>query len=187
MTVISTILGQVFHAIPSSLTQGIPFDDYIAVAAFTYFGLKTLFEASKLEPGDSSGIAEEKAEAEEIVEEVTADQKRKSVLALVLQTFSLVFAAEIGDRSFLSTIGNVVCYFALVSAHHTLIISLIALSAALNPYAVALGATAAHASATGLAVLGGSFMSKFLSEKVIGYVGGSLFLVFAATTAFGIF
>jgi putative Ca2+/H+ antiporter (TMEM165/GDT1 family) len=57
----------------------------------------------------------------------------------------------------------------------------------LNPYAVALGATAAHASATGLAVLGGSFMSKFLSEKVIGYVGGSLFLVFAATTAFGIF
>lgn len=111
MTVISTILGQVFHAIPSSLTQGIPFDDYIAVAAFTYFGLKTLFEASKLEPGDSSGMDEEKAEAEEIVEEVTADQKRKSVLALVLQTFSLVFAAEIGDRSFLSTIGNVVCYY----------------------------------------------------------------------------
>jgi len=52
---------------------------------------------------------------------------------------------------------------------------------------VALGATAAHASATGLAVLGGSFMSKYLSEKVIGYVGGSLFLVFALTTALGVF
>jgi putative Ca2+/H+ antiporter (TMEM165/GDT1 family) len=57
----------------------------------------------------------------------------------------------------------------------------------LNPYAVAAGATAAHASATGLAVLGGSFMSKFLSEKIIGYIGGSLFLVFAITTALGVF
>ena len=118
MTVISTILGQVFHAIPSSITQGIPFDDYIAVAAFTYFGLKTLLEASKLDPGDSSGIEEEKAEAEEIVEEVTADQRRKSVLALVLRTFSLVFAAEIGDRSFLSTIGNVVCYCYVLKSHN---------------------------------------------------------------------
>lgn len=106
MTVISTVLGQVFHAVPSSLTQGIPFDDYIAVAAFTYFGIKTLLDASKLEAGDSSGIEEEKAEAEELVEEVTADQKRKSIIALILQTFSLVFAAEIGDRSFLSTIGK---------------------------------------------------------------------------------
>lgn len=106
MTVISTILGQAFHAVPTSLTQGIPFDDYVAVAAFTYFGIKTLIDASKLSDGDSSGIEEEKAEAEEIVEEVTADQKRKSVVALILQTFSLVFAAEIGDRSFLSTIGK---------------------------------------------------------------------------------
>ena len=166
MTVISTLLGQIFHAVPSSLTQGVPYDDYLAVAAFTYFGVKTLIDSSKLEAGDSSGMDEEKAEAEELVEEVSASQKRKDAIALILQTFSLVFAAEIGDRSFLSTI---------------------AMSAALNPYAVATGAIAAHASATGIAVLGGSLLSKYLSEKVIGYIGGTLFLIFAVTTALGVF
>lgn len=166
MTVISTVLGQLFHAIPPSLTQGVPYDDVIAVLAFTYFGLKTLFDASQLENDDNSGIEEEKAEAVEIVEELTAEQKRDSAIAQILQTFSLVFAAEIGDRSFLSTI---------------------ALSAALNPYAVASGAIAAHASATGVAVAGGVLLSKYLSEKVIGYIGGGLFLVFAVTTALHIF
>jgi hypothetical protein len=58
MTVISTVLGQLFHAVPSSLTQGIPFDDYIAVAAFTYFGIKTLYDASQLEGDDNAGILE---------------------------------------------------------------------------------------------------------------------------------
>lgn len=118
MTVISTVLGQLFHAVPTSLTQGIPFDDYIAVAAFSYFGIKTLYDASQLKGDDNAGILEEQAEAEKTVQELTADQKRKSSIALIVQTFSLVFAAEIGDRSFLSTI---------------------ALSAALNPFAVAAG------------------------------------------------
>lgn len=50
-------------------------------------------------------MTQEQAEAEKTVAELTEDQKRKSSIALILQTFSLVFAAEIGDRSFLSTIG----------------------------------------------------------------------------------
>mmetsp|Transcript_28289 Transcript_28289/g.47562 ORF Transcript_28289/g.47562 Transcript_28289/m.47562 type:complete len:320 (+) Transcript_28289:96-1055(+) len=166
MTVISTILGQIFHAVPPSITQGIPFDDVVAVIAFSYFGVKTLLDASQLEAGDSSGIEEEKAEAEEAVAELNDKEKMQSIIGLLVQTFSLVFAAEIGDRSFLSTI---------------------ALSAALNPVAVASGAIAAHASATGVAVVGGALMSKYLSEKVIGYIGGSLFIVFAITTALGVF
>jgi len=127
--------------------------------------LKTLYEANQIEASENTGIEEEKAEAEKTVSELTSDQKRKSTISLVLTTFSLVFAAEIGDRSFLSTI---------------------ALSAALNPFAVASGAIAAHASATGIAVAGGAFLSKYLSERVIGFIGGGLFLVFALTTLAGL-
>eukprot|EP00607_Mallomonas_marina_P009781 CAMPEP_0182419074 /NCGR_PEP_ID=MMETSP1167-20130531/3469_1 /TAXON_ID=2988 /ORGANISM="Mallomonas Sp, Strain CCMP3275" /LENGTH=293 /DNA_ID=CAMNT_0024593681 /DNA_START=174 /DNA_END=1058 /DNA_ORIENTATION=+ len=164
MTILCTILGQIFHAVPSSISQGIPFDDYIAVAAFSYFGLKTLKDAIELDPEDSSGIEEEKEEAEKTVAEI--NEERRSGIALILQVFSLVFAAEIGDRSFLATI---------------------ALSAAQNPFSVATGAIAAHATATGIAVIGGALMSKYLSEKTIGFIGGSLFLLFAVTTAIGVF
>lgn len=128
MTVISTLLGQLFNAVPPSLTQGVPFADYVAVAAFSYFGLKTLYDSSQMTT-DNIGMDEEKEDAEKTVEEMSKDERRKSILSQVLQTFTVVFAAEIGDRSFLSTI---------------------ALSAANNPFAVASGAIFAHATATGI-------------------------------------
>lgn len=45
-----------------------------------------------------------------------------------------------------------------------------------------IGAIGGHGFATGIAVLGGSYLGKYLDEKVVQYVGGSLFLVFAAAT-----
>jgi len=167
MTIISVVIGQLFHVVPPGLTQGLPLDDIAAVIAFAFFGLKTLKEASEIDDSAEgvSGMDEEFADAEEAVEgsrtikEVTAWGK-------IISTFGLVFAAEFGDRSFLSTI---------------------ALSAAQNPVSVAVGAIAAHAVATGIAVAGGSYVAKYISEKAIGYIGGSLFLVFAVTTALGLF
>jgi len=164
MTVISCAIGQIFHAVPSGLTQGLPLDDIAAVIAFAFFGFKTLKEAFEMEEGNGV-MDEELAEAEEAVEG-SSTVKQETSIAKILSIFTLVFAAEFGDRSFLSTI---------------------ALSAAQNPVSVAGGAIAAHAAATGIAVLGGGVIAKYISERVIGFIGGSLFIVFAITTAFGIF
>ncbi|KAG5193133.1 hypothetical protein JKP88DRAFT_195619 [Tribonema minus] len=171
MTVLSCLIGVAFHSVPSTLTNGIPFDDYIAVAAFLYFGLVTLRDASQIPDDDNSGMEAEAAEAEESVKELSEGTKggkagAPSTLALIAQTFGLVFAAEFGDRSFLTTI---------------------ALSAAQNPISVAGGAIAAHASATGIAVMGGALLSQYISEKLVGYIGGTLFIIFAITTALGLF
>lgn len=165
MTIISVCIGQIFHAVPPGISQGLPLDDIAAVIAFAFFGLKTLKDASELEDGDNSGVDEEYEDAVEAVDE-SRTVTEETAWGKILSTFGLVFAAEFGDRSFISTI---------------------ALSAAQNPVSVAAGGIAAHAMATIIAVVTGSALAKYISEKTIGYIGGSLFLVFAVTTAFGIF
>jgi putative Ca2+/H+ antiporter (TMEM165/GDT1 family) len=164
MTVISVAIGQAFHAVPSGFADGIPLDDIAAVLAFAFFGFKTLKDAFDLEEGQSV-MDEELEEAQEAVEG-RQTVKESTAWGQVAIIFALVFAAEFGDRSFLSTI---------------------ALSAAQNPVSVAFGAIAAHAVATGIAVSGGQYLAKYVSERVIGIISGVLFLVFAATTALGIF
>ena len=119
------------------------------------FGVRTLAAAADAE----ATAAEEKGEAEETVETMGAGG---ATAALVASTFALVFAAEWGDKSFLATI---------------------ALAAASDPAGVVLGAVAGHGFATALAVAGGATLSKSVSERTVAYVGGSLFLVFAAATA----
>ena len=76
--------------------------------------------------------------------------------------------------------------FFLDRAFHWLI-STQALSAAQNPYFVCAGACLGHGLATGIAVVGGAFISKYTNEKTVGLIGGVLFLLFAFTTALGTF
>ena len=93
------------------------------------------------------------------------DRGSTSALARTLEVGTIIFLAEWGDRSMLATI---------------------ALAAAQGPVGVAAGATAGHALATAIAVLGGALVSRWLSERAIGFIGGALFLVFAALTQGGV-
>ncbi|KAI3812895.1 hypothetical protein L1987_17608 [Smallanthus sonchifolius] len=164
MTVISVVLGRTFHYVDEILPfrfgdMDLPIDDIAAVLLLVYFGVSTLLDASS---SDGLKAAEEQKEAEIAVSEVLGNGAGiLAAASTIISTFLLVFVAEWGDKSFFSTI---------------------ALAAASSPLGVIGGALAGHGLATLLAVLGGSLLGTFLSEKVIAYVGGVLFLVFAAVT-----
>lgn len=167
MTFISVFLGRTFHYIdgilPFSLGENeLPLDDLAAVILLLYFGISTLLEAASME---GSKAEEEQQEAELAIAGLGANGKGSAIANTALATFGLVFVAEWGDKSFFSTI---------------------ALSAASSPIGVVSGAIAGHGIATLIAVLGGSFLSSYISEKVTAYIGGSLFLIFAAFTLYEI-
>ncbi|XP_006343910.1 GDT1-like protein 1, chloroplastic [Solanum tuberosum] len=164
MTIISVVLGRTFHYVDDVLPfrlggNDLPVDDIAAVCLLVYFGVSTLLDASS---SDGMKAEEEQKEAELAVSEFSGNGAGLlSAASTIVSTFALVFVAEWGDKSFFSTI---------------------ALAAASSPLGVIGGALAGHGAATLLAVLGGSLLGTFLSEKVIAYIGGTLFLVFAAVT-----
>ncbi|XP_062225331.1 GDT1-like protein 1, chloroplastic [Phragmites australis] len=164
MTVVSVVLGRAFHyvdgIIPFSFGgTDFPVDDIAAACLLVYYGVTTLLDAAS---GDDEKINEEQEEAELAVSKFSGNGAGvMSTASTVATTFVLVFVAEWGDKSFFSTI---------------------ALAAASSPLGVIAGSLAGHALATLIAVLGGSLLGTFLSEKIIAYIGGSLFLAFAAIT-----
>ncbi|CAA7053804.1 unnamed protein product [Microthlaspi erraticum] len=164
MTIISVVLGRTFHYVDEILPfrfgeTDLPIDDIAAVCLLVYFGVSTLSDAIS---NDGLKADEEQKEAELAVSELSGNGAGLIAAAnTIISTFALVFVAEWGDKSFFSTI---------------------ALAAASSPLGVIAGALAGHGAATLLAVLGGSLLGNFLSEKAIAYVGGVLFLVFAAVT-----
>ncbi|KQK03345.1 GDT1-like protein 1, chloroplastic [Brachypodium distachyon] len=168
MTIISVVLGRAFHyvdgVIPFSFGgSDFPVDDLLAVCLLVYYGVTTLLDAAS---GDGEKMNEEQEEAEIAVSKFSGNGAGiMSVASTLASTFVLVFVAEWGDKSFFSTI---------------------ALAAASSPPGVIAGSLAGHGVATLIAVLGGSLLGTFLSEKIIAYIGGSLFLAFAAVTLFEI-
>lgn len=65
-------------------------------------------------------------------------------------------------------------------------IATIALSAAASPAGVVAGAVTGHGVATGIAVLVGDVLGENISERLVKYTGGGLFIVFAIATALDI-
>ncbi|KAL8258519.1 hypothetical protein R6Q59_026472 [Mikania micrantha] len=171
MTVLSVVIGRIFNSVPAQFQTTLPIGEYAAVTLLMFFGLKAIKDAwdlpsSNAKNGEKNGIElDEFAEAEELVKE-KASKQLKNPFEILWKSFSLVFFAEWGDRSMLATI---------------------ALGAAQSPWGVASGAIAGHLLATSIAAVGGAFLANYISEKLVGYLGGVLFLLFAVATFLGVF
>ncbi|KAK7290440.1 hypothetical protein RIF29_04871 [Crotalaria pallida] len=171
MSVLSVVIGKIFQSVPAQFQTTLPIGEYAAVTLLLFFGLKSIKDAWDLPSNvvkngdDSSPELDELAEAEELVKEKVS-KRLSNPLEIIWKSFSLVFFAEWGDRSMLATI---------------------ALAAAQSPWGVAGGAIAGHLLATCIAILGGAFLANYISEKLVGYLGGGLFLIFAVATFFGVF
>ncbi|GAB4857475.1 Protein pam71, chloroplastic [Ancistrocladus abbreviatus] len=158
MTITSVVLGWTFRYIDEILpfrnvfAMGKPLGDIELVASF---GVSALIDASS-----SEGLRaeEERKEAEQAVSEFSGKGARiLAAASTVISNFLLVFVAEWEDKSFFSITAS-------------------------SPLRVIGGALAGHGAATLIAVSGGSLLGAFLSEKIIAYTGGVLFLVFASIT-----
>lgn len=165
MTVISVGIGYAVKSVPTYVKSSEVLGQWLGAGLLLWFGLRTIKDAWSA-PDDEDG--EELEEAEQSVAEADKDRHMSTERPwrALVEVASLIFVAEWGDRSMLATI---------------------ALGAAQSPFGVAGGAILAHAMATAVAVVGGAVLSKHISEKTVGYVGGALFIVFAAATMFGLF
>lgn len=171
MAILSVIMGYATTIIPRWFTY------YASSGLFAVFGLKMLKEAYEMSPD----------EGEEEMEEAQADIKKKEeeyerenqgtqdietgVIrtpgrrwfhalcgTVFLQSFTLNFLAEWGDRSQISTI--------ILAAREDL-------------YGIIVGACIGHFLCTGLAVLGGRIVAQKISVKTVTYIGGVVFIIFA--------
>ncbi|XP_059174856.1 transmembrane protein 165-like isoform X2 [Physella acuta] len=171
MTFLSAMVGYATTVIPRALTY------YVSSALFAVFGLKMLRE----------GWYMSEDEGKEEYEEVQADLKRREdeiekqnlptqdietgiirspgrrffsglLSTVFLQSLTLTFLAEWGDRSQIATI---------------------ILGAREDVFGVMLGGCLGHFLCTGLAVMGGRFIAQRISVRTVTLIGGVVFLLFA--------
>jgi len=157
MTVLSTLMGLV---LPSLLPR--KYTHILSGILFVYFGVKLVMDSLKMEHKVSD-------ELEEVEEELCLNGKKQDVeslevngtnngfLAYFVQSLTLTFLAEWGDRSQIATI---------------------ALSSSKDPLGVTIGGCIGHGVCTGMACLGGRFLATRISEKSVSFYGGLIFLLF---------
>jgi len=156
MTILSVVLGQMVSVLPQI------YIDYAEIALFFGFGIKLLYDASKMSAKPSH--TEEK-EAIAAVEKAESQlPKQQSFLTICSEAFALTFVAEWGDRTQIATI---------------------ALAATYQPLGIIVGATLGHAICTAIAVIGGKLIAGRVSERMITAIGGCLFLIFGAVALWG--
>lgn len=157
MSILSVLIGRVVTVLPHHYVQA------LTVALFIGFGLKLLYDASRMPP--ALGLAEEQAEALKTVEaKENHHQTAWSIQAVLVEAFTLTFVAEWGDRTQLATI---------------------ALAAVNHPLGVILGAIAGHGICAAIAVACGKLVAGHISERILTALGGLLFIFFGVVAALG--
>ncbi|XP_045479960.1 transmembrane protein 165 [Harmonia axyridis] len=175
MTILSAIFGWLVNVVPRVYTF------YISTALFAIFGLKMLKEGYSMSPTEGQGELDEvqndlRKQDEEYEKQamlpdpelgVQKKAKPKSALLatsrILLQSFTLTFLAEWGDRSQLTTI--------LLGARE-------------DVYGVIVGGILGHSICTGMAVLGGKMIAQKISVRTVTIIGGVVFLLFAFSALF---
>ncbi|MBD2505805.1 MULTISPECIES: TMEM165/GDT1 family protein [unclassified Nostoc] len=155
MTILSVLFGQAVSLLPKAYIH------YAEIFLFLAFGIKLLYDASKMSSAACDTEVIEEAEA--AVKKADLElPKKKTSLAIVIEAFILTFMAEWGDRTQIATI---------------------ALAAGNNPIGVTIGAILGHAICAAIAVIGGKMIAGRISERQLTFVGGCLFLVFGVVAA----
>jgi Ca2+/H+ antiporter, TMEM165/GDT1 family len=155
MTILSVVFGQAASLLPKIYIH------YAEITLFIAFGIKLLYDASKMPT--SACDTEVVEEAEAAVKQADSQlPKRKTPLAILIEAFVLTFMAEWGDRTQIATI---------------------ALAAGNNPIGVTIGAILGHAICAAIAVLGGKMIAGRISERQLTLIGGCLFFIFGIVAA----
>lgn len=163
MTVLSAGLGLI---LPNLISQQNVHN--CATVLYTFFGFRLMYIGAKGEEEDKD---EEFEEVENNLKE-SATKSQKSVVRrmfskfctpIFLEALMLTFLAEWGDRSQIATIS--------LASHQ-------------NPIGVIIGACLGHTICTSLAVYGGEWLGKRISQRLVAFGGGLLFICFALLNFF---
>jgi len=158
MTVLSVAIGLV---LPNLISQRTVHN--CATVLYTFFGCRLMWIGAR---GEEENKDEEFEEVENTLKESASKEQKgvarqlfsKFCTPIFLEALILTFLAEWGDRSQIATI--------TLASHQ-------------NPIGVIVGACIGHSICTGLAVYGGEWLGKRISQRLVAFTGGFLFFLFA--------
>merc|ERR1711957_325819 len=135
----------------------------LATCLYIFFGLRLMWLGARGEEEDKDEEFEEAGKTIDGTDERAESSMVRKIgrlicSAIFIEALILTFCAEWGDRSQIATI--------TLASHQ-------------NPLGVIIGACIGHSICTSLAVFSGEWLGKRISQKVVAFAGGALFLLFA--------
>ncbi len=155
MTVLSVVAGKLFSSVnPAYLRYG-------SIVVFLGFGFKLLYQGWKMSPQhQTKELALARFEVDKS-EQHLGD--RPTVWKIMVETFTLVFLAEWGDRTQFAT-------FALAATNDRI--------------GVTMGAIMGHTICAAIAIFAGRSIAGKVSRRLVTLIGGGLFILYAVISMF---